>query len=88
VIDWLLRDRRTGGWTLFQVPNLPLVVWMLATAARWLFDPRGDARTALDVVGTTALVFWAADELLRGVNPARRILGGLVLVVVIASRVR
>ena len=87
-MDWLLRDRRTGGWTLFQVPNLPLVVWMLAIAARWVFHPAGDARRAIDLVGTTALVFWAGDELLRGVNPARRILGGLVLVGVVMSRVR
>ena len=88
MIDWLLRDRRTGKRTLLQVPNLPLVVWMVATAARWVFRPVGDARTAVDLIGTTALVFWAGDELLRGVNPARRILGGVVLVLLVVNRVR
>ena len=88
VIDWLLRDRRTGGWTLVQKPNLPLTVWLATTAARWVGHPHGDIRTALDVVGTAALVVWAGDEVLRGVNPARRILGGAVLAALVASRVR
>jgi hypothetical protein len=88
VIDWLLRDRRTGGWTLVQRPNVPLLVWLAATVVRWLARPGGSARTALDVVGTTALVIWAGDEVLRGVNPARRILGGVVLVLLVLSRVR
>ena len=88
MIDWLLRDRRTGSWTLVQVPNAPLLVWVVASVVRWLAHPSGGVRTALDVVATVALVIWAGDELLRGVNPARRILGGVVLVLLVASRVR
>jgi hypothetical protein len=30
-------------------------------------------------VATGALVIWALDELIRGVNPWRRVLGGVVL---------
>jgi hypothetical protein len=44
--------------------------------------------TALDVIGTGALVVWAGDEVVRGVNPARRILGGVVLALLLVSRVR
>ena len=88
MIDWLLRDRRTGGWTLVQAPNVPLLVWLFASIVRWLAHPHGGVGTALDVLATGALVVWAADEVLRGVNPARRILGAVVLAVVVVSRVR
>lgn len=87
MIDWLLRDRRTGGWTLVQAPNAPLLVWLATVAARWLFHPHGAPRTALDLVGTVALAVWALDELARGVNPARRLLGAGVLVLLVVSRV-
>jgi type IV secretory pathway VirB2 component (pilin) len=32
------------------------------------------------IVATIALAVWAADELIRGVNPFRRVLGAVVLV--------
>jgi hypothetical protein len=74
VIDWLLRDRRTGRWVVVQAPNLPLLVWLVTVVLRWFWHAR-----ALDVVGTTALVVWAGDEVARGVNPFRRLLGAAVL---------
>ena len=79
MIDWLLRDRRTGRLTLVQVPNAPLLVWLVTVVARRLFHPHGTTRTVLAVVGTTALLVWAVDEVARGVNPARRLLGAIVL---------
>ena len=77
--DWLFRNRQTGGITIGQLPNAPLFIWFAAIAAKWLFEPEGDVATALGVVGTLALVWWAIDETLRGVNPFRRMLGALVL---------
>lgn len=87
MIDWLLRDRRTGRWTLVQAPNAPLLVWFATVLVRWVFHPDGAPRTALDLVGTVALVVWAGDEVLRGVNPARRLLGAAVLAALVVSRV-
>lgn len=78
-VAWLLRDRRTGRMTIAQLPNLSLGVFLAATVVRRLADPVGAVRAALVVVATTALVWWATDELVRGVNPFRRILGGIVL---------
>jgi hypothetical protein len=78
-IEWLFRNRRTGEITVAQVPNLPLIVFLVAFALRWLLDPSGDVRTGLDVVATVALAIWAGDEILRGVNPFRRVLGAVVL---------
>ena len=77
--DWLFRNRQTGGITIGQFPNAPLFIWFAATAAQWLFAPEGDVATALGIIGTLALAWWAIDEILRGVNPFRRMLGALVL---------
>jgi hypothetical protein len=79
VIDWLFRNRRTGQITIAQFPNMALGLFLAASAVDWLVDPTGTLRTALRVLATGALVWWALDELLRGVNPWRRLLGGAVL---------
>jgi hypothetical protein len=43
--------------------------------ARRLVSGHGGLRTAIGYVGVAALGWWAADEVLRGVNPWRRLLG-------------
>ena len=80
VADWLFRNRATGGITIAQAPNAPLIVFLVAAGARWLFHPPGAVGTTVDVVASVALIAWAVDEVVRGVNPWRRILGGAVLV--------
>lgn len=85
-VDWFLRSRRTGRRTVVQAPNVPLGVWLAATVVRLALHPGGAAGTAVDVVATVSLVVWAADEVLRGVNPFRRLLGATVLVGLAASR--
>ena len=79
MIDWLFRDRRTGRITIAQAPNVPLIVFLVALGVRWVLRPAGAVGTAVGVIGTVALVVWAGDEVLRGVNPWRRLLGGGVL---------
>lgn len=87
-VDWMFRDRTSGRIVVVQVPNLPLAVFLVATAVRVIAHPHGSIGTALSVVGTVGLVWWAGDEVLRGVNPFRRILGGLVLVAVVIGLAR
>ena len=84
-VDWLFRNRQTGEITIGQVPNLPLVVFAVALAVRWIFSPSGTVGALVAFVGTIALIWWALDELVRGVNPWRRILGGTVLVIQLAA---
>jgi hypothetical protein len=79
LIDWLFRNRETGRMTIAQFPNPALGLFLAATVARTLLGPTGWPRTALDVVAGGALIWWAVDELLRGVNPWRRVLGAGVL---------
>ena len=78
-LDWMFRSRNTGRITLGQLPNWPLVVWLLASAAMWLGHPQGRVRVFLVVLASAALVLWAGGEVLRGVNPFRRLLGVAVL---------
>ena len=80
MIDWLFRDRATGKLTIIQVPNIPLVIFFVVLVLRAVLDPSGTLRTVLTVIGTAALFVWAIDEIVRGVNPWRRALGGGVLV--------
>jgi hypothetical protein len=77
VFDWWFRDRRTGRITIAQAPNIPLWIF-LATVVLRLFVTTGNARTGLDIIAGVSLVWWALDELLRGVNPWRRLLGLVV----------
>ena len=81
----MFRSRTTGRITVAQLPNWPLGTWLLATVVLWLVDPQGWFRTALTVVAFLALAGWAVDEVLRGVNPFRRLLGGVVLVWLVIS---
>jgi hypothetical protein len=78
LLQWFLHDRRTGRIALVQVPNPALGVWALTAVAVWtgLFAERA---AELRWVGAGALIAWAADELIRGASPARRLLGSVVL---------
>jgi len=88
VIDWLFRNRHTGKITIAQLPNVPLGLFLVASVLRWLFDPSGGLRTALGVLATVGLLWWAVDEVARGVNPWRRLLGGAVLAGQVANLLR
>jgi hypothetical protein len=79
VVDWPFRSRTTGRITIAQFPNTALGLFLIASLLRSVFDPTGWPGTALRVLATGGLVWWAVDELLRGVNPWRRLLGGAVL---------
>lgn len=91
LVDWLFRNRRTGEITIAQFPNPPLWIFFATVVVRWVLPSESAARTALGWVGLSALGWWAVDEVARGVNPWRRILGvgGCAIVVAgVASRLR
>jgi hypothetical protein len=87
-VDWMFRSRSTGNITVAQPPNVPLAVWAGASAALWLGQPTGWLDDALRVVAPGALALWAGDEVLRGVNPFRRLLGSAALGWLVYSLVR
>lgn len=82
-VGWFFRNPDTGEVVVAQWPNLPLWVFLAATAVRLLFHPDGTAGTVVSVVSTTALVVWALIEIAVGSSPFRRVLGALVLLSVV-----
>ncbi|HSL57137.1 MAG TPA: hypothetical protein VK866_04775 [Acidimicrobiales bacterium] len=85
-IDWWFRDRTSGELVVAQAPNAPILVFIAAWAVRRIADPEGALDRVLDITGTVALVVWALDEVVRGVNPWRRLLGTVVLVGLVITR--
>ena len=60
------------------------VVWFLTSIASRLVS--GRSADLFGLVAATALAVWAVWEVVSGVNPFRRLLGGAVLVWVIYTR--
>jgi hypothetical protein len=83
--DWFFRSRETGKITVAQFPNLPLWIFLGAVAFERVVRPTGAVHSGVRILSTTSLGLWAADEVLRGVNPWRRILGAVVCVLVLMS---
>jgi hypothetical protein len=73
-------NRRTGHLTVVQWPNIPLSVFVVVSVALDVFRPKGGIESVARVLADVVLFVWAIDELLRGVNPFRRILGLVVII--------
>jgi hypothetical protein len=86
-VSWCFRDRRTGRVVVGQAPNPPILAFVALEGVRRLAQPSGRAEDVLRWGGTAALAWWSVDEVVRGVNPWRRLLGVLGLVLV-ARRLR
>jgi hypothetical protein len=76
---WWFENRETGEITIGQFPNWPL--WGIgATLILDVFvDSGSDIGEVLPWIRLGLWVYWAGDELVRGVNPWRRLLGTAVL---------
>lgn len=84
-IDWWFRDRRSGQIVVAHVPNLPIMLWFATVGARWLVASDTSTSAVLEWAGSLTLGWWAIDELVRGVNPWRRVLGLVGCAVVITG---
>jgi hypothetical protein len=76
------RSPDSGDIVVFQMPNIPLWIFLAATAARLLFKPHGAVGTCVSIIGTLSLVVWGVLEVTRGDSPFRRVLGGAVLLAI------
>lgn len=79
------RNPRTGDLVVAQMPNIPLWIYLAATATRLVFRPGGTFGTLVSIVATASILVWAAAEVARGDSPFRRVLGAVVLVMVVAG---
>ena len=84
-LQWFFRNRQTGAITVAQAPNLVLWIVITAAALRWIRPKADTFGLVLTVVVTAGLLLWAADEIIRGVNPWRRCLGTAVAVYELAA---
>jgi hypothetical protein len=82
----VFRDRE-GKIVLAQMPNLPLIVWIVASIFKMILTT-GKINTGLELLAFGSLFTWAWEELFQGVNYFRRALGLLVLVSLIASKIQ
>lgn len=86
-LERLFRNPDTGELAIVQFPNLPLSIFLIATAVRLAAHPRGGAGTAFSIVGAGSLAWWSVDEIVRGDSWFRRGLGAVVLVALVLSLV-
>lgn len=85
ILDWFFRNRETGAITIAQWPNFVLWIVIVAGLLLRIWPSAGVFSAALTVVFKGGLLVWAADEIVRGVNPWRRCLGTAVAAYVIAT---
>jgi hypothetical protein len=80
--DKTFRDSE-GKIVIAQMPNLPIIVWIVASLLALIFTT-GKINTGLNLVAFGSLFTWAWEELFQGVNYFRRTLGLVVLIGAIA----
>ncbi len=74
-----------GNIIVAQPPNLPLIVWAIASILKLIFTS-GNPYLIFDATSLTAIVVWSLLEIFQGVNYFRRTLGLIVLVATLVSR--
>lgn len=84
LFDRTFRDSE-GKIVIAQPPNLPLIVWIVASLLK-LIVTTGKINLGLELVAFGSLFTWAWEELFQGVNYFRRALGLIVLVSLVASK--
>jgi hypothetical protein len=85
LLNRVFRDSE-GTIVLAQLPNPPLIGWILASLLQIVFTT-GQIKLGLDAVSFGCLFTWAWEELFQGVNYFRRGLGLIILVMSIAAKI-
>ena len=62
----MFANRRTGGITIAQWPNVALSVFIALSIARRFMFQRGTSETTLRVLSAVVLIVWAVDEFAYG----------------------
>jgi hypothetical protein len=86
LFNQIFRDSE-GKIVLAQTPNLPLIVWIVASLLK-IVVTTGKINLGLDLIAFGSLFTWAWEELFQGVNYFRRALGLLVLIGLIAWKIQ
>ncbi len=82
-LDRFIRDK-DGHVTLAQMPNLPLIGWAVFGILAFIVA-KGTLHTGFSGLSRAWLFTWAYLEIRSGDSPARRVLGGLVMLMLVAG---
>lgn len=84
--NWLFRDmtERRGKYVIAEVPNLPLVVFMVSLIISLAIYP-GALQTTLAVVAYISLFYWGFQEWRGGRSRFRKLLGILGMVATVGA---
>ncbi len=85
LVDKTFRDS-DGKIVLAQMPNLPLIVWIVTSLLALVFTS-GKINSLLELLANGSLFTWAWLELFQGVNYFRRALGLAVLIGLIVLKI-
>ncbi len=85
LIDQLIKGSE-GKIVLWQTPNLPLVIWFISFVLTKLL-PYGELNFVAALIAFGSLFTWAWLEITNGVNYFRRLVGLVVMVLIIASKI-
>lgn len=88
LVTWESPDLKVRGYTVAQVPNLPLIVALVAAVVSRFLTDGSFAFCLARAVFYAALAIWAWLELTEGVNGFRRVLGAGGLAFVLYSLAR
>lgn len=86
-LDKTFRDK-DGNLVIAQKPNLPILVWLIATLLKLFLPREGNLYLGLDAIAFGSIFTWAWLELFDGVNYFRQTLGLVVLLIIIASKLQ
>jgi hypothetical protein len=82
--DRFFRDKN-GNIVIVQPPNLPIMVWAIANVLQLIFRTE-IINTGLETISLIAIVIWSLAEIFQGVTNFRRVLGAIVLIATIVSK--
>jgi hypothetical protein len=78
---------REGHIVIWQMPNIPLIAWVVLTFLAILFNS-GTLADILSWLGSAALIIWCFLEIFKGADYFRRALGLLVLFYAITALIQ
>lgn len=85
-LDWLFKDlySRKGKYVIAEVPNWPLIVFMVAIVLAVIANP-GGYQHFMTVVAYLAISYWGYKEWRGGRSRFRQLLGILGLLAVVGA---
>ncbi|MDB5181474.1 MAG: hypothetical protein JWP13_237 [Candidatus Saccharibacteria bacterium] len=85
-INWLFRDltTRRGNFVIAEVPNLPLIIFMISVVLSVAIYP-GFVQKTFAVIAFVSLLYWGFQEFRGGRSRFRKLLGILGMIAAVGA---